>query len=953
MAQKIASLYAEIGADTSGLNKGLANAKGQLGNAAGEMDKTARAAQAMGNMVKAAALAGFGALVAGVTASVKSAAELETSFGKIAALTDTPRAAIQGLTKDVMRMSTEIPVSSHELADALYFISSSGFQGAEAMDILRASAKAAAAGLGETKIIADAVTSALNAYQLSGKDAARMTDILTAAVREGKGEPEEFAGSLGRVLPIAAAAGVSMEQVAASMATMTRTGLSADEAATALRGTIGALLAPSKQAKDALAAMGLTTDELAKMIRDRGLMDVLKLLMERTHGNVEALDAIIPNVRALTGVLSTAGSQGEDYAKVLGVMENAAGTTDRAFTEMSKTFEFKLKRAQNSLENLGIAVGQKLLPPLSDAADAASTLINWQDKLTEAFEGTAKKIEETSTSYTDYRSAIVATAEAAGQLTHTQAVQILNDEAGAAEFAANKIGLFTEEQWNLAKAQQDNIGLYDESDRAARNMAVGLDTAKGSTEGLTQAAKDNTLAVEALKAGYAGPIRKEMDDYKSKQDELKTKAAELRAEIDKLSATQGAQVTSSKSSALSAHELAAAQAKLALTDATLLGNAKKRGESDLALAARMAGLQVQHDKLTAKIDGTSGATQRYVDNTKKIGELTAEYDKVNAAIAENVAAHDEAMKRIILDIAQQQLATDGWTNTEIAAFTKVAVSMGIFDQASADLTTNVLSATSQLAQDQNINQFSANMNTAFAIASASADAQMGYIRTRVLGADKDIAEDQNIPAFAANVSASMGNAALATEPFKAAVIDTATITAEQTGKITTDTQTMMSNITAGIAANAPGAFNPLKNEFDDMQKKASNVINSIIGDINNMLSKISGIHINIPGVSGGGGGGTGGGGRGGTGGGAGGGTGRRGGRGRQHGGPVMAGMYQLHDYEYVLSEAMRRGRMPIPHEAWLSGTPQTNNQFNLTINTSQPASPIREFGLMQALAGAQ
>ncbi|BCV00221.1 MAG: hypothetical protein CM15mV33_840 [uncultured marine virus] len=51
-----------------------------------------------------------------------------------------------------------------ELADAMFFIASAGLRGATAMEVLNASAKAAAIGLGQTKAVADAATSAVNAY---------------------------------------------------------------------------------------------------------------------------------------------------------------------------------------------------------------------------------------------------------------------------------------------------------------------------------------------------------------------------------------------------------------------------------------------------------------------------------------------------------------------------------------------------------------------------------------------------------------------------------------------------------------------------------------------------------------------------------------------------------------------------------------------------------------------
>ena len=260
MATKIASLAVEIGVNTAKLEAGLKATKTQLQGIGKEAETTGSKIGAFaGGFAKFAAVGGITALGAAFVETTKQAMELETTFGKIAALTDTPKSAIAGLRDEVLKLGTEIPVSANEMSKALYFISSSGIKGADAMKVLEVSSKAAAAGLGETQVIADAVTSALNAYGLGADKATKITDILVQTVKEGKGEPAELAGSLGKILPIAAAAGVSMEQVAAAMATMTRTGMNADEAATSLRGTISALMAPGKQAADALASIGLTT----------------------------------------------------------------------------------------------------------------------------------------------------------------------------------------------------------------------------------------------------------------------------------------------------------------------------------------------------------------------------------------------------------------------------------------------------------------------------------------------------------------------------------------------------------------------------------------------------------------------------------------------------------------------------------------------------------------------
>ena len=111
------------------------------------------------------------------------------------------------------------------------------------------SAKASAAGLGETKNIADLVTSAVNVYGKETLSAAGATDILVAGVREGKAEAAEFAMSLGRVIGDANELGVSFDEVTATVASLTRTGINAAESTTQLRAILKGLTRPSKEAR--------------------------------------------------------------------------------------------------------------------------------------------------------------------------------------------------------------------------------------------------------------------------------------------------------------------------------------------------------------------------------------------------------------------------------------------------------------------------------------------------------------------------------------------------------------------------------------------------------------------------------------------------------------------------------------------------------------------------------
>jgi TP901 family phage tail tape measure protein len=178
-------------------------------------------------------------------ASVKAAADFDQAMTRVAALSNTSASAVEGMRDEVLKLSGETAQAPQELADALFFLASAGLDAEEVMPALEASAKGAAVGLGTTADVANIVASAMNAYSKSGLTAAQVTDTLTAAVREGRAEPEEFAQALGRILPIASTIGVTFDQVTASLASLSNIGLDVNEGVTAMRGVFQALAAPT------------------------------------------------------------------------------------------------------------------------------------------------------------------------------------------------------------------------------------------------------------------------------------------------------------------------------------------------------------------------------------------------------------------------------------------------------------------------------------------------------------------------------------------------------------------------------------------------------------------------------------------------------------------------------------------------------------------------------------
>lgn len=374
MANKsLSSINFKLRADIKQFSTGLQNAERKMKKFAKKMDRMGR------NMSRNFTMPLLGAGLA----AVKLGTDFEKSFAKIENLVGITGSELDNFKESVKKLSGETAKSPQELAEALFFVTSAGLRGKDALEALEASAKASAIGMGETAVVADAVTSVMNSYGSEIMSAGKATDILTALVRAGKVEAEEIAPVIGKVVGIASQMGIGFEEVAASMATFTRLGMPAAETATGLRSLLNGMISPTQQSKEALHSIGLTFDQLRHIIKEKGLADTLIFLMDAFKGNKEGLSKLIPNVRAFTTILSTAGAQGETYRQILDDITNSTGLVDKGFENVTKTTAHKFQQALSNLKKSAIEFGAILLPVVSKILDRINDLTGWMSRLSE------------------------------------------------------------------------------------------------------------------------------------------------------------------------------------------------------------------------------------------------------------------------------------------------------------------------------------------------------------------------------------------------------------------------------------------------------------------------------------------------------------------------------------------------------------------------------------------
>jgi len=324
----LGQLIATLGVDTTGLSmasqammKYEAQVQTSVARINARLASTGTVMKTIGkNMTKYLTLP----LLAVGAASIKMYADFEASLSQVEGLVGIAHKQVAAWGEDILKMAPKLGKAPKELSDALFFVTSAGIRGAAAMEVLVMSAKASAAGLGETKVVADLVTSAMNAYGPALIDAAKATNVLVATVREGKAPAADLAQSMGMVLPLASEMEVTFNQVGSAIAAMTRTGTGASTASMQLRQILASLKKPTDQAEEALGAMGTSSQALRDVIKREGLFAALLDIKNLTKEYGETVVAkVIPNIRALSGFLDVMGKNVGDNAKIFKTMEDS------------------------------------------------------------------------------------------------------------------------------------------------------------------------------------------------------------------------------------------------------------------------------------------------------------------------------------------------------------------------------------------------------------------------------------------------------------------------------------------------------------------------------------------------------------------------------------------------------------------------------------------------------
>jgi TP901 family phage tail tape measure protein len=556
---------------------------------------------------------GIAALGAAIGFALKDFADFEKQLVNVGNLFDATNEQVEELGDGVLEISRRLPVAASDLADGLFDVISAGVDAADSIEFLGVAATLAAGGMTTVSIAVDGLTSSMNAFGIASEDAGKVADKFFAAQQEGKTTIEELSTEIGKVAPIAAAMGLSIDEVLGSIAALTKQGIKTNIAVTQIRSALTGVLKPSKEAAELADDLGIKFNEQA--LAAQGLVPFLENIIDKTGGSAEQLSTLFGRVEAVNAVLALSKGEFGDVNEALIEIESSFGRTEKAADKISDTLSGQFSLAMNNV----LSATKTVIAPLAELTKwllkGFNASAKWLSKLT-PIPVAQEKVKESTEKTTE---ALEDQADATDALIDEQ-IALINAQAAADEANNKRVdSILKSEDFMLAelRAKRD-ISAQEERDRLKRILVE---------EKFTGEARDKirlrqfSLEEQMRKASEKG----ELDSLKKIIDEKKT-FNDLAAEnnIERIE-----NQIESLNQILENETLTAEQRKL--LEENILETQKSLGVARVELAKKTA------DEINKF---STAAAQALTDSEKSIGAVIGDEIKarLNAQIDALVAA---------------------------------------------------------------------------------------------------------------------------------------------------------------------------------------------------------------------------------------------------------------------------------------------------------------------------
>ena len=400
---EIAKLYITLAADASSYQGTLQQVdRDTMSWASGLAD---RMAKTLGTAILAAVAAMTIAIGGFFVSAVDKAADLEAQMDTVAALLGATAEEAEKLRQATLDLALDpqLKVSATEAAQAIEMLAQNGLSVEEILGgAARATVLLANATGADFTTAARIATDAMSLWGMEASDLEQVANGVTAVLVQSKFEVNDYALALAQAGGVAAAVGVSFQDFNATLVAIAPYFASGSDAGTSFKTMLQRLIPSTNTAKDAMAALGLITEEGANAFFNAdGSMKDMAEVAGILHGALSGLTEQ-QRLQALSTIFGTDAMRAaaamsqfteEEFRNLMAVMANTSAAEIAA--QRMENFSGAMEIFKGVVEGLQLMLGNVLLPILTELALSASKLLSaWGPPVIAVFQSFTDNLSE-------------------------------------------------------------------------------------------------------------------------------------------------------------------------------------------------------------------------------------------------------------------------------------------------------------------------------------------------------------------------------------------------------------------------------------------------------------------------------------------------------------------------------------------------------------------------------
>lgn len=325
---------------------------------------------------------GLGALSSALAApfvlGVSKAAEFQQGMATVKAVSGATTEEFEKLNEVAKELGRTTRFTAVEASEGLRFLSMAGLDATTSMEALPSVLQLAQAGTLELGEAADITTNILTGYGKEATELAHVNDVLVTAFTNSNSTLRELGTAFTYVGPIAKGVGANFEELVGTLGNLHNAGIKGSLAGTTLRATIDALFNPTKQEAELMKQLGDRIGGAGLVIKNSqgNFVGFTKIIEQLEASGITAEEALrLFGQRAGPGMVALLQQGSTALGKFGDQLKDVDGAAEKIAKTMDETFEGSVKRLASAFDGLLIAIGDNLLPILTEIVDAITWVV--------------------------------------------------------------------------------------------------------------------------------------------------------------------------------------------------------------------------------------------------------------------------------------------------------------------------------------------------------------------------------------------------------------------------------------------------------------------------------------------------------------------------------------------------------------------------------------------------